>query len=132
MCETAAEHDWSKSRQLAGTTCGNLSQARKANNEGERFLLCVVLVSPDSAMLDADQVRTAMRFVRGMGEHVGPFCDEADNLEDRRLAAMRARSSADGVRSEVVGGKARICMNDTLWHGATKLEGLARMLGFDA
>ena len=110
----------------------SLTQARKANDEGERFLLCVVPVNPACAVPMADQVRTAMRFVKGIGEHVGPFCDEADDLEKRRRAATDSKSSKDGVRLEVVGGKARICVDDTLWRDATELEGLVRMLGSDA
>ena len=110
----------------------SLTQAKKANEEGERLLLCVVPVSPDSAMPEADQVRTAMRFVRGIGEHVRPFCDEADDLEKRRQAATSGRVSADGVRLEVVGGKARICVDHTLWRDATELGDLVRMLGSDA
>ena len=110
----------------------SLTQARKAKDESERFLLCVVPVNPDGAMPDADQVHTAMRFVRGIGAHVGPFCNKADDLEERRRAATGAKSSADGVRLEVVGGKARICVDDTLWRDATELEGLVRMLGSDA
>lgn len=105
-----------------------LAQARTAIKKGERFLLCVVPVDAGVAEPQADQVRTAMRFVKGIGQHLGSLCDELDDLEERRLAATEAES-ADGVRLEVAGGRARICVDDALWGDAISLENLACMLG---
>ena len=105
-----------------------LTQARTAIKEGEQFLLCVAPVDAESAEPEPDQVRSDMRFVKGIGRHLGSLCDEFDGLEERRLAATEAESP-DGVRLEVVGGKARICVDAPLWNRGVSLDGLIAALG---
>ena len=104
-----------------------LTQAKMAIKEGEQFLLCVVPVDAESAELFPDQVRSDMRFVKGIGRHLDSLCNELDGLEEKRLAATKAESP-EGVRLEVVGGKARLCVDDALWGDAIPLDGLVRAL----
>ena len=103
------------------------TQAKTAIKQGEQFLLCVVPVDVESDELEADRIRAAMRFVKGIGQHLGSLCDELDHIEEQRQAATKA-DSPDGIRLEILGGRARICVDEALWGDAIPLDGLVASL----
>ena len=107
------------------------TQAKTAIERRDEFLLCVVAVSVEPADLDVDQVRVAMRFVTGIGEHLGSLCSDLDDVEEMRQAATE-NDSAYGVRLEILRGKARICVEGALWRDAIPLDGLVAALGHSA
>ena len=107
------------------------TQAKTAIERRNEFLLCVVAVGVESADLDVDRVRVAMRFVMGIGEHLGSLCSDLNDVEERRKAATE-NDSAYGVRLEILRGKARICVEEALWRDAIPLDGLVTALGDSA
>ena len=104
-----------------------LTQAKMAVEKGDEFLLCVVPVDTEADKPEPDRVRLAMRFVKGIGRHLGSLCEELDKLEKGRLAATAAEAP-EGVRLEVVGGKARVCVDNALWSHGVPLDGLVEAL----
>ena len=107
------------------------AQAKTAIKRGDQFLLCVVPVDVESADIDVDRVRVAMRFVAGIGQDLGAVCDDLDDVEKKRQAATE-NESAQGVRLEILRGKARICVEEALWRDAIPLDGLVAALGHSA
>ena len=107
------------------------TQAKTAIKQGDQFLLCVVPVDVESADIDVDRVRVAMRFVAGIGQDLGAVCDDLDDVEKKRQAATE-NESAQGVRLEILRGKARICVEEALWRDAIPLDGLVAALGHSA
>ena len=65
-------------------TCVRLSttQAKEAERESERFLLCVVPIGQEITNLN--NVRQKMLFIEGIGEHLKPHCENLDDLETFR------------------------------------------------
>ena len=72
-----------------------------------------------------------MRFVTGIGQHLGLLCNDLDVVEEMRQAATEY-DSAQGVRLEILLGKARICVEEALWRDAIPLDGLVAALGHSA
>ena len=88
------------------------TQARTAESEGDRLLLCVVPVPNGDSELDLN-IEDSMRFVADMGSRVAPLCD---NLSD--LQTMRENVTSDdsqGVRLEVGTGTVRIRVSGSVW-----------------
>ena len=102
------------------------TQAKKAVEQGDRFLLCVVPVG--DATPDLDTVRDNMRFVENIGKRVGQLCDDLNDLEKLRDKITDDESS--GVQLEVLSGTARIRVRSSVWENdGFPLEDLAERLG---
>ena len=92
------------------------SQAKKAVNKKENFLLCVVPL-PDSTKTDIETVRENMRFIANIGNEVAALCDDLDRLEGVREDITADTTS--GVRLDVEKTKAGILIKESVWkkHG---------------
>lgn len=88
------------------------TQARTAENEGDRFLLCVVPI-PCGASEPELNVEDTMMFVEDMGFRVAPLCDDLANLQQLREDVTSDESQ--GVRLEVEAGTARIRVAGSVW-----------------
>lgn len=89
------------------------TQARKAVEEGSRFLLCVVPVEQESSNPEADDIRTNMRFVAGIGDRVATLCNELGNFED--IHSDITSDKSDGVQLEITPGAARVRVASSVW-----------------
>lgn len=103
------------------------TQARKAVEQRDRFLLCVVPV--EDVKPDLDTVRDNMWFVENIGGRVDQLCDDLDGFEELRDEITAAESS--GVQLEVVlSGTARIRVASFVWENdGFPLKDLAKRLG---
>ena len=102
------------------------TQAKKAVEQRDRFLLCVVPVG--DATPDLDTVRDNMRFVENIGGRVDRLCDDLNDLEELRDDITADESS--GVQLEVLSGTARIRVRSSVWENdGFPLEDLAERLG---
>ena len=92
------------------------SQAKKAVEEKENFLLCVVPI-PDSTKTDTETVRENMQFIANIGNEVAALCDDLDWLEEVREDITADTTS--GVRLDVEKTKAGILIKESEWkkHG---------------
>ena len=92
------------------------SQAKKAVNKKENFLLCVVPI-PDSTKTDTETVRKNMQFIANIGNEVAVLCDGLDWLEEVREDITADTTS--GVRLDVEKTKAGILIKESEWkkHG---------------
>ena len=88
------------------------SQAKKAVEEKENFLLCVVPI-PDSTETDTETVREKMRFVANIGDEVASLCDDLDWLEEVREDITTDITA--GVRLDVEKTKAGILVKKSVW-----------------
>ena len=88
------------------------TQARTAESEGDRFLLCVVPI-PSGASEPELNVENTMTFVADMGSRVAPLCDDLANLQQLREDVTADESQ--GVRLEVDAGTARIRVAGSVW-----------------
>ena len=91
------------------------TQAREAEREGNRFLLCVVPVSGETSDLELDTVQDNIKFVATMGLRVASLCADLE-----RFREMRDDITADesqGVQLEVGAGGARVRVTDSVWQG---------------
>ena len=102
------------------------TQARKAVEQGDRFLLCVVPVGDVDPELDT--VRDDMRFVENIGNRVDQLCDDLNGLEELRGDITACESS--GVQLEVLSGTARFRVRSSVWEeDGFPLKDLAERLG---
>ena len=92
------------------------SQAKKAVNKKENFLLCVVPI-PDSTKTGTATVRKNMRFIANIGDEVAALCDDLDRLEEVREDITT--DTISGVRLDVEKTKAGILIKESVWkkHG---------------
>ena len=92
------------------------SQAKKAVEEKENFLLCVVPIH-DSTKTDTETVRENMQFVANIGGEAAALCDDLDRLEEVREDITADTTS--GVRLDVEKTKAGILIKESVWkkHG---------------
>ena len=105
------------------------TQARKAADEGDGFLLCVVPVERDNTALELDYVQNAMRFVANIGNRVDKLCNDLDDFKELRDDITSDESS--GVQLEVESGMARVRVNGSVWQddGFPLADLLNRLLG---
>lgn len=102
------------------------TQAKKAVEQRDRFLLCVVPV--EDVKPELDTVRANMRFVENIGGRVDQLCDDLNVLEELRDDITADESS--GVQLEVLSGTARIRVRSSVWENdGFPLEDLAERLG---
>ena len=102
------------------------TQARKAVEQRERFLLCVVPVGDSTP--DLDTVRANMRFVENIGDRVDRLCKDLDGLE-KLLDEITADKSPD-IQLKVEDGTPRIRVFNSVWENdGFPLEDLAERLG---
>ena len=97
-------------------------QAKTANKEGDRFLLCVVPIESGNGSLSLEDVRTSMRFVGNFGPRVASLCDHIDKFK-----GLRTKITADkvsGVQLEVNSGVTRVRVEASVWEEGFCLEDL--------
>ena len=101
------------------------TQARKAVEQRERFLLCVVPVGDSTP--DLDTVQANMRFVENIGDRVDQLCKGLD-----RLKALRKEITADkspDIQLKVEDGTPRIRVFSSVWENdGFPLKDLAEQL----
>ena len=102
------------------------SQAKKAVEKGNGFLLCVVPVRHSGTQLDEDDVRANMRFVQDIGPRVEPLCKELDTLNEMRDDATT--SSDSDIQLEIESGTARIRVENAVWQSGIPLADLSAQL----
>ena len=92
------------------------SQGKKAVEEKDNFLLCVVPI-PKGSETDIETVRENMRFVANIGDKVASLCDDLKDLEEFREDITADTPS--GVRLDVEKTKAGILIKESVWkkHG---------------
>ena len=100
------------------------TQARKAVEKEDGFLLCVVPVESETPALD--EVRDKMRFVENIGSLVEPLCNGLDEFEDLRDEITDDKSS--GVQLVVEAGTARVRVAKSVWDKGFRLEDLSKKL----
>ena len=88
------------------------AQARKAVEEGNRFLLCVVPVEVD-AEPTLENVQTNMRFVEDIGNRVSTLCNDLDDFEQQRSDITT--NYGDGCQLVVMSGTTRIRVDKSVW-----------------
>ena len=88
------------------------TQARTAESEGDRFLLCVVPIPSGISELELN-IEDTMVFVADMGPRVAPLCHNLANL--RQLREDVISDESQGVRLEVEAGVARIRVAASVW-----------------
>ena len=88
------------------------TQARTAESEGDRFLLCVVPI-PSGTSEPELNIEDTMMFVEDMGSRVASLCDDLANLQQLREDVTADESQ--GVRLEVEAGTARIRVAASVW-----------------
>ena len=88
------------------------AQAKTAESEGDRFLLCVVPI-PSGVSESELNIEDTMVFVADMGPRVAPLCHNLANL--RQLREDVISDESQGVRLEVEAGVARIRVAATVW-----------------
>ena len=93
------------------------TQARTAVNESDRFLLCVVPVDSGNICPNADDIRSNMRFVAGLGTRLVTLCNDLGAFEG--LRSDITAETANGVQLEISPGPARIRVASSVWedHG---------------
>ena len=102
------------------------SQAQKAREEKENFLLCVVPI-PDSTKTDIETVKEKMRFVANIGDKVASLCDDLKELEKKRVDITGDKNS--DVTLDVEKTKAGILVKKSVWEKeGFRLEELAEHL----
>ena len=93
------------------------TQAKKAVEKGDGFLLCVVPVEGETTDLESDErrkaMREAMRFVQNIGPLVKPLCSNLDKLNKQRKDITAVASQ--GVQLVVVGGTAQYSVKSPVW-----------------
>lgn len=101
------------------------TQARKAVEKEDGFLLCVVPVESETPALD--EVQDKMRFVENIGSLVEPLCNGLDEFEDLRDEITDDKSS--GVQLVVEAGTARVRVTSSVWQdGSFPLAELSNRL----
>ena len=88
------------------------TQARTAENEGDRFLLCVVPI-PSGVSEPELNIENTMMFVADMGSRVAPLCNDLADLQQFRENVIADESQ--GVRLEVEAGTAWIRVAGPVW-----------------
>lgn len=88
------------------------TQAKTAESEGDRFLLCVVPVPNGSSELNLN-IEDSMRFVADMSSRVAPLCDSLSDLQ--RMQEDVTSDDSQGVRLEVEAGTIRIRVSGSVW-----------------
>ena len=88
------------------------TQARTAENERDRFLLCVVPLPTGTSESELN-IEDTMVFVADMGTRVAPLCDNLADL--RQLRKDVTADESQGVRLEVEAGTARIRVASSVW-----------------
>lgn len=87
-------------------------QAKKAVNERENFLLCVVPI-PESTEIDTEIVKENMWFIANIGDEITLLDENLDFLEEVRVY-VTADNTSD-VRLEVKKGEAGILVKKSVW-----------------
>ena len=87
------------------------TQARKAVEKEDGFLLCVVPVESGTPALD--EVRDKMRFVKNIGSLVEPLCNDLDKFKNLRDEITD--DSASDVQLVVEAGTARVRVASSVW-----------------
>lgn len=95
------------------------TQARKAQQEGDKWLLCVVPVEGETPNIEG------MKFVAGVGDKVGPLCDRLGDYEHMRDQIV---GGITGVELEIQSGTARFRVNSNIWGNGQPLSVLAQLL----
>ena len=95
------------------------TQARKAQQEGDKWLLCVVPVEGETPNIEL------MKFVAGVGDKVGPLCDKLGDYEHMRDQIV---GGITGVELEIQSGTARFRVNSNIWGNGRPLSVLAQLL----
>lgn len=101
------------------------TQARKAVEQRDRFLLCVVPVEPENSQPGLDDVRANMRFVENIGSLIVRLSNDLEGFEEIRDDITQPASS---VQLEVEAGKARVRVDKSLWDKGFLLENLDKKL----
>ena len=101
-------------------------QAETAVCKGDGFLLCVVPVEDNGALLDKADIRANMRFIQGIGPRVQPLCENLDTLNEIREETI---GEANGdIQLEINGGTARIRVDNAAWQNGIHLAELSTHL----
>ena len=87
-------------------------QAKKAVDEKENFLLCVVPI-PESTEIDIEIVRENMWFIANIGDEITLLDENLDFLEEVRVY-VTADTTSD-IRLEVKKGEAGILVKKSVW-----------------
>ena len=90
------------------------AQARKAVEEGNQFLLCVIPVDAETDDLQDSDVKANMHFVENIGSRLGELHNDIDWLKSVRGEVTNKEHS--GVQLEVVSGITRVKVSDSLWN----------------
>lgn len=102
------------------------TQARKAVEQRDRFLLCVVPV--EDVKPDLDTVRDNMRFVKNIGDRVDRLCNDLDGFEELRKEITDDKSP--DIQLKVEDGTPRIRVFSSVWENdGFPLKALAKRLG---
>ena len=88
------------------------SQGKKAAQEKDKFLLCVVPI-PGNTEPDSDTVRENMRFIANIGERVAPLCENIDWFE--AVQADITTDTTSDIELILDGGKAGILVKQSVW-----------------
>ncbi len=107
-------------------TCVRMSttQAKEAEKESERFLLCVVPIGQETTNLN--NVRQKMLFIEDIGERIEPHCK---NLDDFKAFRENITTETHDFELVVEAGNAGVLVKKTVWDAdGFPLEKLAERL----
>ena len=106
------------------------TQAEKAVDKGNDFLLCVVPVEKEGSLLEIDDVQSEMRFVQNIGPRLGTVCENLDGL-DQISADVRnkfIKDSGTDLELEIQQGNVRVRVKHSLWSEGFEIDDLASEL----
>lgn len=106
------------------------TQAEKAVDKGNDFLLCVVPVEKEGSLLEIEDVQSEMRFVQNIGPRLGTVCENLDGL-DQISADVRnkfIKDSGTDLELEIQQGSVRVRVKHSLWNEGFQIDNLASNL----
>jgi hypothetical protein len=103
------------------------SQGKKAVEEKDKFLLCVVPIAESTETDIEESVREHIRFIANIGDEVASLCEDLDWLEEVRSDITT--DTASGVKLDVEKTKAGILVKKSVWEkNGFRLEKLVEHL----
>lgn len=103
------------------------SQGKKAVEEKDKFLLCVVPIAESTETDIEESVREHIRFIANIGDEVASLCADLDWLEEVRSDITT--DTASGVKLDVEKTKAGILVKKSVWEkNGFRLEKLVEHL----
>ncbi len=102
------------------------TQARKAREERERYLLCVVQLEQEYTELNLDNIKEKMLFIENIGNRVDKLCGNLEMFERFRNLITEENPEVELVVEE---GKSGVLVKKTVWDAdGFPLEKLAERL----